>query len=84
MTAELAKARAGHVLVLGLLAAALLFAAALGALRWLLTGLAPGSGGIGAVAGGLLDLTVVACVAAFLLIGACLVLFVARRRGRLK
>jgi hypothetical protein len=72
------------VLVLGLLAAALLFAAALGALRWLLAGLAPGSGGIGAVAGGILDLTVVACVAALFLFGACLVLFVALRRGRLK
>jgi hypothetical protein len=75
------------VLVLGLLAAALLFAAALGALRWLLAGLAPGSGGsggIGVVAGGILNLTVVACFAALLLVGACLLLFVALRRGRLK
>jgi hypothetical protein len=84
VTAELAKARAGHVLVLGLLAAALLFAAALGALRWLFAGLAPGSGGIGTVAGSILDLTFVACVAALLLVGACLLLFAALRRGRLK
>ena len=48
MTAELAKARAGHVLVLGLLAAALLLAAVLGALRWLPTGIAPDAGGVGA------------------------------------
>jgi hypothetical protein len=85
VTAELAKARAGHVLVPGLLAAALLLAAVLGALRWLLTGVAPASGGVGAVAGGVvLDLVVAACVAALFLAGACFALFAALRRVRLK
>lgn len=80
----LAKARAGHVLVLGLLAAALLLAAVLGALHWLLTGVPPASGGVAAVAGGLLDLVVAACVAALFLAGACFALLAALRRGRLK
>lgn len=80
----MAKAWAGHALVLGLLAAALLLAAVLGGLRWLLTGIAPASGGVGAVADGVLDLVVAACVAALFLVGACFALFAALRRGRLK
>jgi hypothetical protein len=84
VTAELAKARAGHLLVLGLLAGGLLLAAALGALRWLLTGVAPATGSVGAVAGGMLDPFVAACVAALFLACACFALFAALRRGRLK
>ena len=72
------------MLVPGLLAAALLVTALLGALRWLLAGVVPGSGRLGAVAGGVLDRTVAACVAALILIAAGLPLLAALRRGRLK
>jgi len=79
----LAKVRAGHLVVLGLLAAALCVAAALGTLRWLLSGVPPGSGGIGIVAGGF-GLPTLACAAVLLLVSAGLLLFGALRGGRLK
>ena len=71
------------MLVLGLLAAGLCVAATLVALHRLLSGVPSGSGGIGMVAGGFLNLKT-AFGGALLLVGVGLLLFAARRGGRLK
>jgi len=72
-----------HLIALGLFVAALGVVFVLGALRRLLPLVTPGSGGIGAVAGGGV-LRRLAGALALLLVGAGLALFAALRAGRLK
>jgi hypothetical protein len=72
-----------RLIALGLLAAALGVVFILDALRWVLPLFMPGSGGIGAVAGGVTSAELAGALA-LLFAGAGLALFAALCRGRLK
>jgi len=79
----LAGPKPTHLITLGLFVAALGVVFLLEALSWLLPLVQPGSGGIGAVAGGVRSVGLAGALL-LLLVGAGLALFAALRRGRFK
>jgi hypothetical protein len=79
----LAGPKPTHLITLGLFAAALGVVFLLEALSRLLPFVMPGSGGIGAAAGGVMSVELAGALL-LLLVGAGLALFAALRRGRLK